>query len=235
MKKKVTLLSIISILLTSGFISNNKSEDLTINDDIVARTIVYKEIEKKEESFYDVESYLDKDNRYITTCKRDFNLDMVSNIDNVSLSKFDEYIGETINYEIIFDVNNMKYYLTLFLESYNEEKYTLEGTIIQNDQNINIVFEDDEGNKYYLSNLTNKSSIDSVGLFSYLLGKVCKAVCKSAARIAYEAISCVLPSATADMIWNLANNILGGESGILGWISRISSAITNYVHNKNNS
>ena len=228
MRGRCVLLPIISTLLFSSFMPNTENIDKEVDENNI-RTVVYKEKEKKEESFYDVESYLDEDNRYVTTCKRDFNLDMVSNIDNVSLSELDEYIGETINYEIIFDVNNMKYYLTLFLESYNEEKYTLEGTIIQNDQNINIVFEDDEGNKYYLSNLVNKNSIDSVGLFSYLLGKVCK----SLARTAYEAISCVLPSATADMIWNLANNILGGESGILGWISRISSAITNYIHNKN--
>ena len=233
MKKRIALLSTISTLFFTSFIPSNENKIISVEEDIKPRTVVYKDVEKKEESFYDVESYLDEDNRYITTCKRDFNLDMVSNINNVSLLKIDEYIGETVDYEIIFDVNNMKYYLTLFLESYNEEKYTLEGTIIQKDQNINIVFEDDEGNKYYLSNLVNKNSIDSVGLFSYLLGKVCKAVCKSAARIAYEAISCVLPSATADMIWNLANNILGGESGILGWISRISSSITNYVHNKN--
>ena len=228
MRRRSVLLPIISTLLFSSFIPNTENIDKEVDENNI-RTVVYKEKEKKEESFYDVKSYLDEDNKYITKCKRDFNLDMISNIDNVSLSKLDEYIGETVDYEIIFDVNNMKYYLTVFLESYNEEKYTLEGTIIQNDQNINIVFEDDEGNKFYLSNLKEKNSIDSVGFFKYLI----PIFYKSLARIAYETISCVLPSATADMIWNLANNILGGESGILGWISRISSAITNYIHNKN--
>ena len=184
------------------------------------KTIEYKEKETNDK-YYDVNNKLIEDN-LLVTYKSKFTKNMLSDIDYVSIKddQIDKYLENEITYKSLYDVKNMTFSLdTTFID----ERFKIDGRLILKDDNkFSIIIKTDD-KEYDVTTLYDKNSVDSVCLFNWLR--------KSVTRLAFNAIAIILPSAIADMIYDVCRTIIG-ETNIISCLVNISKAITNYNHNR---
>lgn len=188
------------------------------------KAIEYKEKEANDK-YYDVSNNI-VDNSLLVTCKSKFSKDMLSDIDYVSIKddEINKYVGKEITYKSLYDVENMKFSLDTIVD---DESFKIEGKLILNDDNnFSIIIKTDD-KEYDFTTLYDKNSVDNVGFLTWLFYKINYSI----ARIAFNAISLILPQAIADMIFDLSR-ILIGERNIVSCINNISRAIVNYNHNR---
>ena len=212
--KAVLISSLISLCYfkSASTISNDNQTNIKI--------IEYKEKEANDK-YYDVSNNI-VDNSLLVTCKSKFSKDMLSDIDYVSIKddEINKYVGKEITYKSLYDVENMKFSLDTIVD---DESFKIEGKLILNDDNnFSIIIKTDD-KEYDVTTLYDKNSVDSVCFFSWLR--------KSLSRLAFNAIAIILPSAIADMIYDVCRTILG-ETNIISSLVNISKAITNYNHNR---
>ena len=212
--KAVLISSLISLCYfkSASTISNDNQTNIKI--------IEYKEKEANDK-YYDVSNNI-VDNSLLVTCKSKFSKDMLSDIDYVSIKddEINKYVGKEITYKSLYDVENMKFSLDTIVD---DESFKIEGKLIlTDDNNFSIIIKTDD-KEYDVTTLYDKNSVDSVCFFSWLR--------KSLSRLAFNAIAIILPSAIADMIYDVCRTILG-ETNIISSLVNISKAITNYNHNR---